>query len=99
MPKIPFIQYLKPNGGKRPIYIDRPEHVATKAAFIRQHGFHLAIEILTTEEISMTVSDRWGDYAFQVVDNGPPVPPAVDHLILNFDVPTALKQRSLNQEN
>lgn len=97
MPRIDFIQYLRPDGRRAVVSIDRPEPVFIKAQFIRQHGFRFECETLATGQVSLTVSDDDGDYAFEIVENGPGVPEAVDRLILEFDVPKGIKQREKMQ--
>lgn len=96
MTKIYFTQYLRPNGRKQIVAIDRPAHVVSKADFIKSHGFRFEIEELMTGQVSMTISDDDGDYAIRTCANGPDVPVNVDLLILEFDIPKALKHRASN---
>lgn len=91
---IPFIQYLRPNGRKQAVSIERSAHVVTRADFIRDHGFRFEIEELMTGQVHMTISDDNGDYSSKICDNGPDVPATVDAMILNFDVPAAIKRRA-----
>lgn len=72
--------------------------MVARADFILRHGFRFECEQLTTGDVSLTISDDDGDYAFQVVPNGSDVPGAVDRLVLEFDVPAALKQRKENRD-
>lgn len=97
MSNIYFTQFLRPDGRKTLIWIDRPDAVAARADFITLHGFRFECEQLTTGDVSFTISDDYGDYAIEVVTNGPGVPEAVDRMILGFDVPTALKQRTVKR--
>ena len=97
MPNIYFTQFLRPNGRKQTIMIDRPDPVVTKADSIAGHGFRFEREELHGTTVSLTISDDWGDYAFQLTPNGPGIPDAVDTLILEFDVAQALKARKINQ--
>lgn len=97
MTKIYFTQYLRPDGRKQIISIDRPAMVVAKADHILSHGFVFEAEVLTTEQVSLTISDAWGDYAFQLAPNDPAVPSSVGKLILEFDVARALAARKINQ--
>ncbi|QIG73291.1 hypothetical protein EVC02_070 [Rhizobium phage RHph_N17] len=97
MPNIYFTQYLRPNGRKEIVQIDRPDAVVKKADNISSHGFRFECEVLTTGDISLTISDEWGDYAFELCPNGPAVPTSVDKLILEFDVARALTAREINK--
>ncbi|AGC35744.1 hypothetical protein ACP46_gp59 [Rhizobium phage RHEph06] len=98
MPNVYFTQYLRPDGRKQIISIDRPAHVVAKADHILSHGFRFECEELTTGEVSLTISDDWGDYAFELCANGPAVPASVDKLILEFDVARALTARAINKK-
>ena len=88
---IPFTQYLRPDGRRRYTTIDRPSHVAAKAAEILAAGFRFECEEMMSGQVSLTIGDDDGDYAIEVVPNGPAVPDAVDRLILKFD-PSAVKK-------
>lgn len=99
MTNIYFTQYLRPNGRKQIVSIDRPDTVAAKADNILGHGFRFECEELTTGDVSLTISDEWGDYAFELCPNGPSVPTSVDKLILEFDVARALTARNINKRS
>lgn len=82
---IPFTQYLRPDGERRSVSIDRPEEIERKALAIIQAGYVFECEELTTGYASLTITDpAEGDMAIEVVPNGPAVPDAVDRLIQNF---------------
>jgi hypothetical protein len=85
--KIPFIQYLRPDGHPRDIWIERPEEVVAKANRILQAGFRFEAEVLSNEMVNLTISATDGDYAGELCENGPGVAEAVDRLILNFELP------------
>lgn len=93
MANVPFIQYMLPDGRKKPVMIDRPDNIAAVADNIRSHGFRFEIEVLRTGLVSMTVSDDDGDYHQKICRNGPAIPDAVDTLISTFDLAAAIKQR------
>lgn len=84
MPNIPFTQYLRPNGQKRAVVIDRPDDIAAKAERIIAKGFRFECEELATGHCSFTISDDKADHEIIVVPNGPGVPAAVDRLVLKF---------------
>lgn len=94
MATVPFVQYLRPDGRRSAVAIDRPDSIAKAADMIRSHGFRFECEQLTTGEVSFTISDDDDDYAFELSGNGPDVPGAVDRLITQFDLAAALKRRA-----
>lgn len=82
---IPFTQYLRPDGEKRPTAIDMPEDIEALAfAFIERGGW-FEVEELTSGHASLTachiVDGEPQDIAIRVVENGPPVVPAVEALM------------------
>lgn len=93
MPHIYFTQYLRPDGRKTSVLIDRPDHIAKAADFIRSNGFRFEIEELAGGTVSMTISDEADDYHQKLCANGPDVPDTVDELIKTFDLGKAIKRR------
>lgn len=93
---IPFTQYLLPDGRQAPVWIVRTPEVHKKAQEIIDALFQFECEMLTTNECHLTISDDFGDYAHEIVLNGPNVPDAVDRLVNNFDITAALEQRKQN---
>lgn len=91
MPLIEFTQYLRPDGRKNPVSIDRPGPVYRKAKDIVRAGYRLECEVLNDETtVSLTITnDRDGDVACELVPNGTEVPNAVDRLIEAFRLPEA----------
>lgn len=83
---IPFTQYLRPDGRKTVVTINRPDDIADKAAALIEAGWKLEAEILMTGEVSFTcelhdaVGDLIGDFG-RLSSNGPEVLDAVDGLI------------------
>lgn len=97
MPNVLFTQYLRPNGRRTHVMIDRPDYIAKAADFIRAQGFRFEMEELSDGvTVSMTISDDDGDYHFKVCQNGPGIPASVDELIKTFDMAKAKKQREQN---
>lgn len=83
---IPFTQYLRPDGDKRHVEIDRPGDVELLAQRLLYAKAKFDIEELRTGEISMTCEmDCLNDpvLAIEVCQNGPPVVDAVDRLVRN----------------
>ena len=88
MPDIEFTQYLRPDGHRRQLLIDRPAEVYAKAQRIVAAGYRLEVEHLQHNlGVSLTIFSRAEDMdvAGELVANGPEVPEAVDRLILNFE--------------
>jgi hypothetical protein len=81
MKDVPFTQYLRPDGRKVPVTIDRPDDIADKAFEIIAKGFRFECEQLTTGHVSFTVADDDGDVGIEICMNGVNVPEAVDTLI------------------
>ena len=88
MRAIKFTQYLRPNGRKRPIEIERPEDTAQKADYLVEKGCWFDIEELTTGMISATAEhearnedeDVWV-LAHEIGPNGPPMLVMIDTLV------------------
>jgi hypothetical protein len=82
--EIPFTQYLRPDGRQRQAGFpaEGKTYVDAMAMMIRK-GYRFEAEILTTDEVSLTVFDpgREEDIAIEVVANGPDVIKAVARLV------------------
>ena len=80
-----FVQYLRPDGQPRDIWIRRPDPIPALATRLWDAGCELAIEQLQTLELSMTIErEHDGEtqvLATQLCSNGPIVEPTVDTLI------------------
>ena len=82
---VPFTQYLRPNGARREVWIERPAPVIEAANVLLAKGFTFECEELSDcVTVSLTISDGEQDVAMECVPNGPQVPDAVDRLILKF---------------
>lgn len=93
MPNIPFVQYLRPDGRKSVISIDRPQNICAVADKIITSGLRFEAEILMNGQVSLTITSHEQDEAIEIVQNGPGmVAAAVDRLITNFDLPGYLKR-------
>lgn len=81
---IPFTQYLRPDGRKREVEVDRSPEIEQLAQEFIAKGGHFDCEKLTTGHASLTAGHPDADdtdIAIEVVMNGPDVPEAVDRLI------------------
>ena len=82
---IPFTQYLRPDGRKRPVIFTVAGDTAVKADKVLRRGWRFEAEVLVTGEVSLTVEDDEDDeypcQAIQIVPNGPEVPKAVERLV------------------
>lgn len=87
---IPFTQYLRPDGRKKPVEIVRPQPVMERAEAIMAAGYSFEIEELSNGMVSMTITgfdpaiEEVGDLAHELCMNGPDVPAKVDKLITDF---------------
>lgn len=82
-----FTQYMFPTGEKREVVTDVPDAVYERAQQIIAMGYRFEIEVLANGFVSITISDDDDDYAHRIVPNGPPVPLAVEDLIMSFKLP------------
>lgn len=88
MKPVTFTQFLRPDGRRKAVEIDRPDEVAELAAGLWSAGYELHAEVLMTNQVSLTVEhsdeerlDEDGAIAHELVANGPGVPEAVDRLV------------------
>lgn len=81
MKLIPFTQYLRPSGQPRGISVERPDGTANKARRLIDAGYAFECEVLTTGDVSLSVSDGESDIVGEIVPNGPEIPQAVDRLV------------------
>lgn len=96
--KIPFTQFLLPNGCQRPMDHTTPyKDVGEKAQKILDAGFHFTCEILTTGDVAFYITGKVqdaedeepeeGDAAIALAFNGPQVPEKVAAMIREFNIP------------
>lgn len=84
---IPFTQYLRPNGRRVDVAIDRPKEIEDLANELMEKGVRFECEHLQTGHASLTAvhpkaeKDDMGDIAIRVVPNGEAVPGAVDEVV------------------
>jgi hypothetical protein len=78
---IPFTQYLRPNGRRRPMTIDRPQPIEDLASAVDIAGGKFTCEELSTGEVSVACEYGDQDIACEVCPNGPEVEAAVDRMI------------------
>jgi len=98
MAAINFTQYLRPDGRREIVSIDRPTEIVELAGVIAAAGFRFECEVLTTGDCSFTISDDYQDYDIRLCPNGPRVPDTVDELIREFDIEQAKLERKAHIE-
>jgi hypothetical protein len=79
--EITFTQYLRPDGQQVDIYFPAPDHLYLLAEELIADGYRFEAEVLTTGEISLTVSDGEEDIAIQLCPNSPGIEKFVGKLI------------------
>jgi hypothetical protein len=90
-----FTQYLRPDGRRRTIGTNVGDALKPKVETILANGFWFEIEMLTTGQIHMTISDDDGDYDSRIcINSSPIVTQNVESLIADFDINAALQQRA-----
>ena len=82
---VPFTQYLRPDGRKRPVEIDCSADIEALAEQFIAAGGRNECELLNTGHASLTavhkVEGEDQDIAIRVCENGPAVPGEVNELI------------------
>jgi len=82
---ISFTQYMRPDGRRVSVTIDRPAEIEALADHFLASGGRYECEHLTTGHVSLTavkmVDDEMADVEIEVCANGPTVPDAVDRLV------------------
>lgn len=64
--QVPFTYYKRPNGQRIDGYAEVDQATADKAAVIIHAGFHFEAETLMTGQVSLTIGDDNGDYAYEI---------------------------------
>ncbi len=84
---VSMLQYIPPNGRKKWVDCEVPDDLSEKYKELTQEGCNIAIEILMTGELSITVEDDIHDFDIEVVPNAPPHGQvALEAMIARFDV-------------
>jgi hypothetical protein len=81
---IPFTQYLRPNGEKRDVAIDRPADIEKLAEEFIARGGYFEAEVLRSGHVSLTACHpdcETIDCVTIVVPNGIGMPEVVDKLV------------------
>jgi hypothetical protein len=81
---IPFTQYLRPDGRRVSVEIDRPAEIEQLASQFIAAGGRYECEELSTGHASLTAvhpNCEHGDCAIEIVVNGPKVSAAVDRVV------------------
>lgn len=88
---IRFTEFVLPRGEKRNMFVKRPFAITQKAKHILALGYRFEAEVLTTGQISLTITSDICDVCIQICNNGPEVLEAVDRLIMSFNEEEAAK--------
>lgn len=81
---IPFTQYLRPDGRRQQVSVERSPEIEAIAQEIRAKGYVFTCEVLLTGQVSLAVEsphEDEGDIDIEIVQNGPGVGEAVDKLV------------------
>jgi hypothetical protein len=80
---ITVTQYLRPNGRRQLIEVDRPPEIEEKAAKLMELGLTIDAEVLTTGHVSVSVGDpKLDEYVWvEVSPNNEKVLEAFDRVI------------------
>ncbi len=86
--KIPFTQFLMPNGDRRQVFFDCDPAQDSKVMRLIEAYVSFECEVLSTGEVSLTVEFEMPDgenetLAHEICPNGPEVEKAVEKLINN----------------
>jgi hypothetical protein len=95
MPQIPFTEYVRPNGLRRDIYIDRPQSIYDKALAIRKQGLALTLEKLPWSDVSLCIADTFEEEDLSILivkNNQDAINAGVDTLISEFDLTTYISR-------
>jgi hypothetical protein len=83
--RIPFTQFLRPDGRTRSTEVEVSDDVAAMARAIIARGLRFECEVLTTGHASFTITDpEEGDLDIRVVPNGPGVVEAIEDMVRSF---------------
>jgi hypothetical protein len=78
---IQFTQYLRPNGRTKTVWIDLDKTMEDTAKELTDCGCVFEIEVLMTNQVSMTCEHDGDVLSHEIVENGPDVPVAVGRLV------------------
>ena len=78
------VQYLRPDGHKKLIVTELPIYSRKSYERMLEQGLWFELEVLTTGEVSITVSNDKTDVDCEVVANGPEVHRAMLKMLSNF---------------
>jgi len=80
-------QYLRPDGRKNLGGIDIDDKCMDQYRFMQDQDRRIAMEVLTTGEVSVTMEDDEQDYGIRIVPNGIQVKEAVEDILeRNYNV-------------
>lgn len=89
---IRLTQYVLPDGRKQTVYAPVPEDVYKKAQAITELGHRFECEVLSTGDVSLTITGydedagEYQDLAVKICPNGPGVQKTLNSMIMEFNV-------------
>ena len=87
MGKIPVTQYLRPDGRKKQLLLERPREIYDRAMKLIADGYVFETEVLRTGQISLTIADNEGDCAVKLVAPvSGKIKEAFDDMLKHFNV-------------
>ena len=92
MGDVPFTHYLRPDGRRREVLVDRPAEISAQADAIIAVGFRFECEELMDGTVSLTIAGDEDDVEIELCPNGPAVLAAVDRMISRFAAHLAKQQ-------
>ena len=78
---IPFTQYLRPDGRRRPLSVTVSEELGALAHELLEKGFHFDIEELQTGMVSMTCEKGEIVAGHEICPNGPGIDGFIEKLV------------------
>lgn len=77
---IDAVQFIRPNGAQRWGQIEIDDKLENKVKICRDNNVRVEMEVLTTGEVSVTLSHPEGDIFIRIVENGPKVKDAIEDM-------------------
>lgn len=74
---VDIIQFMKPNGNQKATTAELPDEFVKNYTEMRDACCRFEAEVLRTDEVSITISNKTRDVDIEVVENGPAVQAAM----------------------
>ena len=79
--EVEVLQFLRPDGRKRLCPVTLDYDLRAEYAAMQIQGWRFEAEVLTTGEVSLTITSEDQDEAIAIVPNGPTVPEALARML------------------